>query len=84
MNFRLVLRMSDELRQNKQNNTLAFALRSMMFVPYTHVVIRRRGPDRVMVSIGGGDPVSVIRRFGDLQVEQSLITYEGILQIIVK
>lgn len=73
-----------DFAQHDNNCTLEFALRSMMFESYTHIVVRRRMPGHGMQPIGGGSPSSVIRRFGSLQVASSLITHEGVLQVTVE
>lgn len=75
---------SDELSQNKYNNTLAFALRSMMFDPYVRIALRRRLPDRSLEILGGGSVSSVLSRYGSLEIERASITTEGILFIIVR
>lgn len=70
--------------QHEKNSTLESALRSMMLESYTHIVVRRRVPGYGMEPIGGGTPASVIRRFGSFEVERSLITHEGVLQVTVR
>lgn len=69
--------------QYEKNNLLSFAVASMMFEQYTHVIVRRRRPGHGVEYLGGGDPVKVIKRFGNLHIESALITPDGLLQITV-
>lgn len=70
--------------QYERNCTLSFALASMMFEPWTHMVVLRRVPGRPPVILGGGSPRVVLSRYGSLEVVRSSITPEGILCIVVK
>lgn len=70
--------------QYEKNNTLAFALASMMFEKYTHILIRRRKPGRRTEHLGGGNPIRIIREFGNLHIESCSITPEGFLIIMVE
>ncbi len=70
--------------QYDKNNTLSFALASMMFGEFTHIVVCRRLPGRRIDYLGGGNPYKIIKRYGDLKVISSVITCDGLLQIIVE
>lgn len=70
--------------QYERNSTLSFALASMMFEPYTHVVVLRRIPGEGVSLLGGGRPSVVLSRYGSLKVVRSMITPEGILRIVVE
>lgn len=70
--------------QYDKNNTLAFALSSMMFEPFTHIVVKRRTFDTGLQAVGGGTVYSVLSRFGSLKVIRSNITSEGVLLIVVE
>lgn len=70
--------------QYDKNNTLSFALASMMFCEFTHIVVCRRLPGRRLDYLGGGNPYKMIKRYGDLKIVSSIITNDGILQITVE
>lgn len=72
-----------EYAQNEKNNTLAFALASMMFEPYTHVVLKMSSGGHLSFA-GGGHVGDVIKHYGHYQVVRSNITGDGILHIVVK
>lgn len=74
----------NDYSQWDKNNRLGFALASMMFDTYTHVLVRRRTPGKGYEHIAGGNPVYLIKKYGDLQIESSIITRDGFLQITVK
>lgn len=69
--------------QYEKNNLLSFAVASMMFEQYTHVTVRRRKPGHGVEYLGGGNPVKVIERYGNLHIESAMITPDGMLQITV-
>lgn len=73
-----------DYNQYEKNNTLRFALSSMMFVDYVHIVVIRMSPGKSPETLGGGRVSTILRRYGDLTVLRSSVTSEGILQIIVK
>ncbi|AXF52328.1 MAG: hypothetical protein [Inoviridae sp.] len=75
---------NNDYSQWDKNNTLAFALASMMFDRYTHVLVRRQIPGKGYEHIGGGSPVQLMKKYGDLLIESSIITRDGFLQITVK
>lgn len=75
--------MMNDYAQYDRNCKLSFALASMAFEPYTHVIVRQRLPGEGLQTIGGGYVSDLLSRFGDLQVESSYITHEGLLQITV-
>lgn len=77
-------KISDDLAQNEYNNTLDFALRSMMFEPYVHVFLRRRNAKGALEILGGGRVSKVLSRYGSLKIERATITTDGLLFIIVK
>lgn len=64
------------------NNTVGFALRSMCFLPYTHIVVRRHSPGGVEV-LGGGYLGRVLSRYGGMELERSFIS-NNILYVDVK
>lgn len=70
--------------QYDKNNKLSFAVASMMFEKFTHITVRRRAPKGGIEYLGGGDPVRIIKRYGDLRVVSSAITRDGLLQITVE
>lgn len=74
----------NDYSQYDKNNKLSFALASMMFEKYTHITVRRRAPQGGIEFLGGGDPVRIIKRYGDLHVVSSVITHDGLLQITVE
>lgn len=47
----------NDYSQWDKNNRLGFALASMMFDTYTHVLVRRRTPGKGYEHIAGGNPV---------------------------
>ena len=69
--------------QYEKNNQLSFALASMMFDRFTHIVVRRRRPGHGVIYLGGGNPVTVMERYGDLKIESCVIRPDCILQITV-
>lgn len=73
----------DEYAQYNHNCTLSFALASMMYDPWTHVVVYERVPGFGLQLLGGGHPLDLIRRFGSRIVERSSIA-DSILRIVVK
>lgn len=75
--------MMNEYDQYEKNNLLSFALASMQFEKYTHVVVRRRRPGHGVIYLGGGDPFTIIDRYGTELIESCLIRPDGILQITV-
>ncbi len=76
--------MDSELQQYERNNQLSFALASMAFEEYTHIVVLHRVPGQGLQLLGGGSCSSVLRRFGDLKVLRSCITPHGLLRIVVE
>lgn len=77
-------KLSDEYAQYEKNCTLSFALASMMYDPWTHIVVCERFLGVGLQVVGGGRPLDIIRRFGSRKVVASRITSEGILRIIVE
>lgn len=74
-----------EYSQYDKNNTLGFALASMMFCDYTHIVVRYRDESGYYVCLGGSySPVAIIGTHGSLPIESSRILSDGTLQITVK
>lgn len=64
--------------------TVKWILLSLNLNPYTHIVVRRHTPQGI-TPLGGSDKVlEILRRFGDLYVENSYITSDGILIMYVK
>lgn len=64
--------------------TVKWILLSLNLNPYTHIVVRRHISQGI-TPLGGSDKVSeILRRFGDLYVENSYITSDGILIMYVK
>lgn len=64
--------------------TVKWILLSLNLNPYTHIVVRQHTPQGTAM-LGGSDKVSeILRRFGDLYVENSYITSDGILIMYVK
>lgn len=64
--------------------TVKWILLSLNLNPYTHIVVRRHTSQGI-IPLGGSDKVSeILRRFGDLYVENSYITSDGILIMYVK
>lgn len=64
--------------------TVKWVLLSLNLNQYTHIVVRQHTPQGISM-LGGSDKVSVIlRRFGDMYVENSLITSDGLFIIYVK
>lgn len=70
--------------QYEKNNTVSFALASMMFEQYTHITVRRRKAGHGIEYLGGGDPIRIIKRYGNLHIDSCMIRPDGILQITVK
>jgi hypothetical protein len=70
--------------QYDKNNTLAFAMASMMFGEFTNIVVCRRLPDRRIDYLGGGKPYRIMQRYGDLKIKSSIITTDGFLRIMVE
>lgn len=64
--------------------TVKWVLLSLNLNPYTRIVIRQHTAQGI-VMLGGSDKVSVIlKRFGDMYVENSHITSEGLFIMYVK
>lgn len=64
--------------------TVKWILLSLNLNPYTHIVVRQHTPQGIAM-LGGSDKVSeILRRFGNLYVENSYITSDGILIMYVK
>lgn len=64
--------------------TVKWVLLSLNLNPYTRIVIRQHTVQGI-VMLGGSDKVSVIlKRFGDMYVENSYITSDGLFIIYVK
>lgn len=70
--------------QYEKNKKLSFALASMMFEPYTHIIVSRRVPGKGLQVVGGGHAHTVLKRFGDFEIAESRITWDGVLRIIVE
>lgn len=75
--------MVSEYAQYEKNNMLSFALASMVFEEYTHIVVLQRFPGQGLQLLGGGSVSSILSRFGDRQVVRSSITPHGLLRIVV-
>ena len=54
------------------SNTVEFAVKSMCFLPYTHIIVRRRGSAGIE-PLGGGDLSKVLSRYGSMIVERSFV-----------
>lgn len=64
--------------------TVKWILLSLNLNPYTHIVIRQHTPQGI-VPLGGSDKVSeILRRFGDMYVENTYITSDGLFIMYVK
>lgn len=64
--------------------TVKWILLSLNLNPYTRIVIRRHTEHGVNM-LGGSDKVSdIVRRFGDMLVENSYITSDGLFIMYVK
>ena len=64
--------------------TVKWVLLSLNLNPYTHIVVRQHTPQGIAL-LGGSDKVSVIlKRFGDMYVENSYITSDGLFIMYVK
>lgn len=64
--------------------TVKWILLSLNLNPYTHIVIRRH-TERGVDILGGSDKVSeILRRFGDMYVENTHITSDGLFVMYVK
>lgn len=75
--------MISEYAQYERNCTLSFALASMGFEEYTHIVVLQRFPGQGLQLLGGGSVSSILRRFGSCKVVRSSITPHGLLRIVV-
>lgn len=64
------------------NNTVRFALISLNLLPYSHISIRKHG-ERGVEYLGGGSFSSVLERFGNEIIEDSVII-DNILVIHVR
>lgn len=67
----------------QNNNTLEFALRSMMFEDHTHIVVRFRDKTGLHPLGGSFRAHDLIKRFGSQEIESSRII-DNILFIVVK
>ncbi len=67
----------------QNNNTLEFALRSMMFEDHTHIVVRSRDKGSLFPLGGSFNAYDLIKRFGSYEVESSRII-DNVLFIVVK
>ena len=64
--------------------TVKWILLSLNLNPYTHIVIRQHTPQGIGL-LGGSDKVSeILRRFGDMYVENTYITSDGLFIMYVK
>lgn len=64
--------------------TVKWILLSLNLNPYTHIVVRRHAPQGIAF-LGGSDKVSeILRRFGDMYVENTYITSDGLFIMYVK
>lgn len=76
--------MTSEYAQYEKNCTLSFALASMGFEEYTHIVVLERVPGHGLQLLGGGSVSSILRRFGSCKVVRSSIAPHGLLRIVVE
>ena len=64
--------------------TVKWILLSLNLNPYTHIVVRQHTPQGI-TPLGGSDKVSeILRRFGDMCVENTYITSDGLFIMYVK
>lgn len=64
--------------------TVKWVLLSLNLNQYTHIVVRQHTPQGVTL-LGGSDMVSeILRRFGDMYVENTFITSDGLFVMYVK
>lgn len=64
--------------------TVKCILLSLNLNPYTHIVIRQH-TERGVAMLGGSDKVSeILRRFGNMYVENTHITSDGLFVMYVK
>lgn len=64
--------------------TVKWILLSLNLNPYTHIVVRRHTQQGI-TPLGGSDKVSdILRRFGDMYVENTYITSDGLFIMYVK
>lgn len=64
--------------------TVKWILLSLNLNPYTHIVIRQH-TERGVAMLGGSDKVSeILRRFGNMYVENTHITSDGLFVMYVK
>ena len=64
--------------------TVKWILLSLNLNPYTHIVVRQHTPLGIS-PLGGSDKVSeILRRFGDMYVENTHITSDGLFVMYVK
>lgn len=54
------------------SNTVEFAVRSMCFLPYTHIIVRQRKASGIE-PLGGGGLSKVLSRYGSMIVERSFV-----------
>lgn len=70
--------------QYERNNKLSFAIASMAFDGYTHIVLRKRLSDGSLGMLAGGRPADILSRYGDMEIERASVTFEGLLLIVVR
>lgn len=64
--------------------TVKWVLLSLNLNQYSHIVVRQHTPQGV-TPLGGSDKVSeILRRFGDMYVENTYITSDGLFVMYVK
>lgn len=61
--------------------TVEFCLKSMCFMPFTHIVVRMSTPHGVKI-LGGGDYEKILRRFSSKRVVRSSVS-DNVLYIDV-
>lgn len=64
--------------------TVKWILLSLNLNPYTHIVVRQHTQQGIAM-LGGSNKVSeILRRFGDMYVENTHITSDGLFVIYVR
>lgn len=64
--------------------TVKWILLSLNLNPYTHIVVRQHTQQGIAM-LGGSDKVSeILRRFGNMYVENTYITSDGLFVMYVK
>lgn len=61
------------MEQYQNNNSVRFALLSMGFEPYTHIVVRTRKDGHIDTLGGSLNLSTILSRYGNMTVEKSCI-----------